>query len=61
MTLDDFAFLLSAEGQRWLADVGQLEILPQTHLQIASWLRQKLPKMQAQAVLETAVLRQLHV
>ena len=58
MTLDDFAFLLSAEGQRWLADVGQLEILPQTHLQIASWLRQKLPKMQAQAVLETAVLRQ---
>ncbi|MCA9916683.1 MAG: methyltransferase domain-containing protein [Anaerolineales bacterium] len=58
MTLDDLAFLLSAEGQRWLADVDQLEITPQTHLQIASWLRQKLPQTQAQAVLETAVLRQ---
>ncbi|WP_420645529.1 THUMP-like domain-containing protein [Candidatus Leptofilum sp.] len=58
MTLDDLAFLLSDAGQRWLADVGQLEITPQTHLQIASWLRQKLPKTQAQAVLETAVLRQ---
>ena len=58
MTLDDLAFLLSAEGQRWLADVAQMEITPQTHLQIASWLRQKLPKTQAQAVLETSVLRQ---
>lgn len=58
MTLDDLAFLLSADGQRWLADVGQMEITPQTHLQIATWLRQKLPKAQAQAVLETIVLRQ---
>ncbi|WP_420629820.1 class I SAM-dependent methyltransferase [Candidatus Leptofilum sp.] len=58
MTLDDLAFLLSDEGQRWLADVGQMEISPQTHLQIASWLRQKLPRTQAQAVLETVVLRQ---
>ncbi|MBK7893402.1 MAG: class I SAM-dependent methyltransferase [Candidatus Promineifilaceae bacterium] len=58
MTLDDLAFLLSAAGQRWLADVGPMEITPQTHLQIASWLRQKLPQTQAQAVLETAVLRQ---
>jgi SAM-dependent methyltransferase len=58
MTLDDLAFLLSAEGQRWLADVGQMGITPQTHLQIATWLRQKLPKTQAQAVLETIVLRQ---
>lgn len=58
MTLDDFAFLLSAAGQHWLAGVGQMEITPQTHLQIASWLRQKLPKAQAQAVLETIVLRQ---
>lgn len=57
MTLDDLAFLLSAEGQRWLTDVMQMEITPQTHLQIASWLRQKLPKTRAQAVLETAVLR----
>jgi SAM-dependent methyltransferase len=58
MTLDELAFLLSTEGQRWLADVGQLGVTPQTHLQIATWLRQKLPKTQAQAVLETVVLRQ---
>jgi SAM-dependent methyltransferase len=58
MTLDDLAFLLSTEGQRWLADVGQMGITPQTHLQIATWLRQKLPQTQAQAVLETIVLRQ---
>lgn len=58
MTLDDLAFLLSADGQRWLADVGQMDITPQTHLQIATWLRQKLPPTQAQAVLETIVLRQ---
>lgn len=58
MTLDDLAFLLSEEGQRWLQDVGQMGVTPQTHLQIATWLRQKLPKSQAQAVLETIVLRQ---
>jgi SAM-dependent methyltransferase len=58
MTLDDFAFLLSEEGQRWLHGVGKMEITPQTHLQIAAWLRQKLPKTEAQAVLETIVLRQ---
>ncbi|GJM39745.1 MAG: hypothetical protein DHS20C20_00270 [Ardenticatenaceae bacterium] len=58
MTLDDFAFLLSDEGHRFLADMAKMSVTPQTHLQIASWLRQKLPKNQAQAVLETAVLRQ---
>ncbi len=58
MNLEDLAFLLTDDGQRWLADVGQMEISPQTHLQIASWLRQKLPKTQAQAVLETLLLRQ---
>lgn len=58
MTLDDFAFLLSSEGQRWLADVGKTAVTPQTHLQIAAWLRQKLPANQAQAVLEMIVLRQ---
>ena len=58
MTLDDLSFLLSPDGQRWLADLGQTAVTPQTHLQIATWLRQKLPKTQAQAVLETVVLRQ---
>ena len=59
MTLDDLAFLLSKDGRRWLHDVGQMGLTPQTHLQIASWLRQKLPQSQAQAVLETVVLRRL--
>lgn len=58
MTLDDFAFLLSPDGQRWLDDLGKTAVTPQTHLQIATWLRQKLPSNQAQAVLETVVLRQ---
>ena len=58
MTLDDLAFLLSPQGQHWLHDVGQMEITSQTHLQVATWLRQKLPQTQAQAVLETIVLRQ---
>lgn len=58
MTLDDFAFLLSPDGQRWLDDLGETAVTPQTHLQIAAWLRQKLPPNQAQAVLETVVLRQ---
>ncbi|MCP4418555.1 MAG: class I SAM-dependent methyltransferase [Chloroflexi bacterium] len=58
MTLDDFAFLISSDGQRWLDDVGKTAVTPQTHLQIATWLRQKLPTNHAQAVLETIVLRQ---
>ena len=58
MTLDDLSFLLSPDGQRWLNDVGQTAVTSQTHLQIATWLRQKLPVSQAQAVLETIVLRQ---
>jgi len=58
MTLDDLAFLLSDEGQRWLAELSEAAVTPQTHLQIATWLRQKLPPTQAQAVLETIVLRQ---
>lgn len=58
MTLDDLAFLLSDAGQRWLAELSETAVTPQTHLQIATWLRQKLPPAQAQAVLETIVLRQ---
>ena len=58
MTLDDLAFLLSPNGQQWLQELSETAVTPQTHLQIATWLRQKLPKSQAQAVLETIVLRQ---
>lgn len=58
MTLDDLAFLLSVDGQRWLNEVGQTAVTPQTHLQLAAWLRQKLPANHAQAILEAVVLRQ---
>lgn len=59
MTLDDFAFLLSPTGKQWLQETAVTPIRPQNHLQIASLLRQSLPTGQAQAVLETALLRQL--
>jgi hypothetical protein len=59
MTLDDLAFLLSAEGQKWLAETAVTPITPLNHLQIASRLRQHLLAEQAQAVLETVLLRQL--
>ncbi len=59
MTLDDLAFLLSPAGQQWLAETVVSPITPQNHLQIASRLRQNLLPEQAQAVLETVLLRQL--
>lgn len=59
MRLDDLTFLLSPEGQQWLADTAVTPITPQNHLQIASHLRKNLSKEQAQAVLETVLLRQL--
>ncbi|MCB9423068.1 MAG: SAM-dependent methyltransferase [Ardenticatenaceae bacterium] len=59
MTLDELAFLLSPEGQKWLAAAAVIPITPQNHLQIASQLRQNLLPQQAQAVLETVLLRQL--
>ncbi|NKQ35581.1 MAG: class I SAM-dependent methyltransferase [Chloroflexi bacterium] len=58
MTLDDFYFLLTAVGEKWLADTAVTPITPQNHLQIAARLRQELPPAQAQAVLETVLLRQ---
>lgn len=58
MTLDDFYFLLTEPGQKWLAKMAETPITRQNHLQIASRLRQELPPSQTQAILETAVLRQ---
>ncbi len=58
MTLDDFYFLLTEAGQKWLAATAVTPITPQNHLKIASKLRQELPPAQAQAVLETVLLRQ---
>lgn len=56
MDLNTFQWLLSAEGQRALADTA----VPtqHTHLQIATALRQQMSPELAQAVLETLLLRQ---
>ena len=58
MTLDDFAFLLSSAGERWLAELAATPITKHNHLQIVTRLRRDLSPAQAQAVMETAVLRQ---
>lgn len=58
MTPEDFQFLLSPDGQHWLAEIGQTPITPQNHLQLVTFLRRELPAAQAQAVLETVLLRQ---
>lgn len=58
MQLTDFQFLLSDLGQQWLQKIATNTITPANHLQIASNLRKHLSPTQAQAVLETAVLRQ---
>lgn len=58
MTLDDFAFLLTSAGERWLAELAATRITKHNHLQIVMRLRRDLSAAQAQAVMETAVLRQ---
>lgn len=59
MTLDDFYFLLTSEGQRLLQELATTSVTPQNHLQLATQLRQQVAPERAQAVLETALLRQL--
>ena len=58
MRLEDFHFLLSPQGQTLLAETAVTPITPHNHLQIASRLRQQVTSAQAQAVLETILLRQ---
>ncbi len=58
MTLDDFTFLQSPAGGRWLAELADTPISKHNQLQIASHLRQEMEPARAQAVMETAVLRQ---
>lgn len=58
MTLDDLQFLLSPAGERWLKESAVTPITPHNHLQIAAQLRQQLPPTQAQAIMETVILRQ---
>lgn len=56
MTLDDLRFLLSPTGQALLAELPP--ITPHNHLQLASRLRREVAPEHAQALLETALLRQ---
>jgi SAM-dependent methyltransferase len=58
MDLSAFRWLLSAEGQRVLADTAVLSLTPTTHLSIAADLRRQIAPELAQAVLDTALLRQ---
>ncbi len=50
-------FLLSPPGRHWLAWLAAQEITAQSHLALASRLRDELPPELAQALLETALLR----
>ncbi len=58
MTLDDLTFLQSAAGKRWLSEIADSTITKHNHLQIISRLRREMEPARAQAVMETAVLRQ---
>ena len=58
MDLDTFSWLLTAARQQVLAETADTPLTPRNHLHIASQLRQRLAPEQAQAVLETVLLRQ---
>ena len=58
MTPEDFQFLLTPPSQQWLAELAQTPITKHNHLQIITKLRAEFPAAHAQALLETAVLRQ---
>lgn len=59
MNLYDLVFLQSEAGQSYLAQLADTAITPDNHLTLAMGLRQHLPPAQAQAVLETVLLRQI--
>ncbi len=56
--LPDFYFLLSPAGQQILSELSTEPINQDTHLSLASRLRQKVSPSQAHALLETTLLRQ---
>lgn len=58
MRRETWHFLLSSPGQSLLAEVGAEPITPDNHLSIAGRLRQRVAPELAQAILETALLRQ---
>ena len=51
-------FLLSAEGQRVVAETAETRLTDKNHLQVASRLRERIDPHLAQAVMETIWLRQ---
>ncbi len=58
MDVEDFFFLLSEKGQRWLAELAGTAVTPNNHLQLAERLRGQMATTQAHAILETVLLRQ---
>ncbi len=56
MQIDDFYFLLTPAAQDLLAELPL--ITPENHLPIATQLRRRVPPAQAQALIETTLLRQ---
>lgn len=57
MQLEDFHFLLTEEGQRYLDELGESPVSADSHLQLATKLREQVGSERAHAVLETAMLR----
>jgi hypothetical protein len=58
MNITDVAFLTSAAAADWLAELAAAPPTPATHLALSSRLRQEAGPDRAQALLETALLRQ---
>jgi SAM-dependent methyltransferase len=58
MNLNDFYFLLTADGQTLLAETAAAGLNADTHLQLAMRLRDQIGAERAAAVLETVALRQ---
>jgi SAM-dependent methyltransferase len=58
VNLETLRYLLTPSGQECLVGVAETPITPQNHLQIVMHLRRRLDSQLAQAVVETALLRQ---
>lgn len=58
MRFEDFRFLISPPGQRWLAELAAQPLTPDQHLQVASRLSREVGPERTHALLETALLRE---
>jgi SAM-dependent methyltransferase len=56
--IEELQFLLSGEGQILLAETAEPPITPETHLELASRLRNQIGPKRTHAILETTLLRQ---